>query len=306
MKKYLLAVSVCAIIGALVIAPAVQAASQNSGRGSVNKGKRAVEQALETRKGERPMQMVQINPNGKAILRGSVESINGETITVKSWGGTWTVRTSAATKHTPNKIVRTGTTGSVKGDIDKNGIVDKKDYALLQINFGRTSSNGVIALSTFDLDKNSIINDADVKLFNEQLNTKALNSAADFNKDGMVDTEDQRLLTTVLYTRVQSYSFSDVDVTGDGKINIDDFAQLSANFGTGTSSGAAVAVGDFVGVHGDVVAGSSFTIAATEIRNWAREGNIKIDKKELKKLKKLDKDSDDDEDDEDEDEDEDD
>jgi len=280
-------------VAAVLIAPNVYAASMNSGTGSMNKDKQhSIIQLLEDRKGERPFQMVEINSQGKAMIRGGVESVNGNTLIIKSWGGSWTVLTSAATKFTPKGM--NGTIGiangkAIVGDVNGDGTVDKKDYAFLQINFGRTKTDGVISLSTFDLNGDGMINDIDMKLFLEQLDTKALNSKADFNDDGFVNVADQTLITAALYTKVQNISFSDVDITRDGKINLDDFSQLSANFGTGATVGSPITKGDFVAVHGMIVSGSAFTINASEVRNWSREGNLKIEKKELKNLKKLEK-----------------
>lgn len=43
-------------------------------------------------------QTVQINPNGNVTLRGTVASVGGASIVMKSWGGDWTVNVGAGVK----------------------------------------------------------------------------------------------------------------------------------------------------------------------------------------------------------------
>lgn len=45
-----------------------------------------------------------VSAAGKVLLRGTIDSISGGTMAVKSWGGSWTVTTSSATNLMPNDM----------------------------------------------------------------------------------------------------------------------------------------------------------------------------------------------------------
>ena len=53
------------------------------------------------RSSHRPAMILEVNKNGKILLRGTVESVASSTLTLKSWGGTWTIKTSSDTKIHP-------------------------------------------------------------------------------------------------------------------------------------------------------------------------------------------------------------
>ncbi len=49
------------------------------------------------------MEMVlQVGPMGKVLLRGTIDSVSTNSLTVKSWGGDWTVNVSASTEVMPD------------------------------------------------------------------------------------------------------------------------------------------------------------------------------------------------------------
>jgi hypothetical protein len=50
-------------------------------------------------KAERPI--LQVGPEGKVLMRGTITSVGSGSLTVNSWGGTWTVNVSSATKVLP-------------------------------------------------------------------------------------------------------------------------------------------------------------------------------------------------------------
>jgi len=50
-------------------------------------------------KAERPI--LQVGPEGKVLMRGTIASVGSGSLTVNSWGGTWTVNVSSATKVLP-------------------------------------------------------------------------------------------------------------------------------------------------------------------------------------------------------------
>lgn len=89
MKKYLilgLLVSVLVVGGVISIgALPAESLSISSGPGSPSSG------------GVSPM-ILNIGPNGNILMRGVVESSDASSLTIKSWGGSWEVRVSAATQ----------------------------------------------------------------------------------------------------------------------------------------------------------------------------------------------------------------
>ncbi|MBI3633210.1 MAG: hypothetical protein HY226_02875 [Candidatus Vogelbacteria bacterium] len=50
--------------------------------------------------------VLQIEPKGNALLRGTIDSIASSSLVGKSWGGNWTVNFSSSTKLMPNDIAQ--------------------------------------------------------------------------------------------------------------------------------------------------------------------------------------------------------
>ena len=46
--------------------------------------------------------VLEVSPRGRALLRGTVDSVSADSLTVKSWGGSWTINVSSASKVLPN------------------------------------------------------------------------------------------------------------------------------------------------------------------------------------------------------------
>ena len=55
-------------------------------------------------KPERPVMVVQIGPAGNALIRGTVTNVGTDSLTVKSWGGDWTVKIDSNTKFLPRGL----------------------------------------------------------------------------------------------------------------------------------------------------------------------------------------------------------
>jgi hypothetical protein len=55
-------------------------------------------------KPERPPMVVQIGPDGNALIRGTVTNVGTNSLTVKSWGGNWTVKIEKDTKFLPKGL----------------------------------------------------------------------------------------------------------------------------------------------------------------------------------------------------------
>jgi len=48
--------------------------------------------------------VVQIGPMGNALIRGTVTNVGTDSLTIKSWGGNWTVKTNSNTKFLPQGL----------------------------------------------------------------------------------------------------------------------------------------------------------------------------------------------------------
>ncbi len=51
--------------------------------------------------------VLQVGPAGKVLLRGTIDSVSATSITVKSWGGDWTVNVSASASVMPQGVALT-------------------------------------------------------------------------------------------------------------------------------------------------------------------------------------------------------
>ena len=59
--------------------------------------------------------VVQIGPEGRTLLRGTIETIGSGSLTVKSWGGNWIVNISSSTKLMPTTDMSKFKTGDFVG-----------------------------------------------------------------------------------------------------------------------------------------------------------------------------------------------
>jgi hypothetical protein len=48
--------------------------------------------------------VVQVDSSGRALLRGTIDAVNGRTLTVKSWGGDWTLNVNASAEILPASV----------------------------------------------------------------------------------------------------------------------------------------------------------------------------------------------------------
>lgn len=69
--------------------------------------------------------MLQISPSGRTLLRGTVESVSSGAVTVKSWGGAWTVNVPTTAEVLPRGVALTdfkaGDFVGVQGTADEHG-----------------------------------------------------------------------------------------------------------------------------------------------------------------------------------------
>lgn len=60
--------------------------------------------------------VLEIKPNGAVLIRGTVSAVNSDSLTVKTWGGAWTVKISSATEIiTKDKTLSTIIVGDYVG-----------------------------------------------------------------------------------------------------------------------------------------------------------------------------------------------
>lgn len=68
--------------------------------------------------------VLQVGPGGKALLRGTVGSVSASSVTVKSWGGDWTVNVSSSAQVLPQGAAlssfQTGDFVGVQGTVDSS------------------------------------------------------------------------------------------------------------------------------------------------------------------------------------------
>ncbi len=147
MKKYLkfgLLVSVFVVLGFVGVEVFAESNSVNSGSGSLSSSS--------------PM-VVNIGPKGNVLMRGIVVGTPGtDSIKVKSWGGSWEVKISTATKLM--------SVGGVVADFQDGDFV------------------GV--LGTISTDGSFVVNASIVREWRQ----KGAQEAVDFDHDGILDVED--------------------------------------------------------------------------------------------------------------------
>jgi len=202
MKKYLMfgfLASVLVVIG--VVGVKVFAESTNSGPGSISGGSAS------------PM-ILNINPNGNVLMRGVVESSGTDSITVKSWGGSWKIKVSSTTKiMSANRVVSDFQTGDFVGvlgsivqdgsfivnasivrewrqkennkDNDKDSIPDDQDTD--------DDNDGISDISDskpHDHDNDSISDDKDTDDDDDGINDDKDSKQDDHDNDGISDSQD--------------------------------------------------------------------------------------------------------------------
>lgn len=158
--------------------------------------------------------MISINPNGNALLRGTIESVGADSLVIKSWGGNWTVKVTSATKFVGKNWSPAnfkvgdfvGVLGSVvqdgsfvinaeivrawgtRSDNDKDGIADNQDNdddndGILDVNeAGKANdhdNDGIADAQDQDDDNDGV------------LDVNESGKANDHDNDGISDAQDQ-------------------------------------------------------------------------------------------------------------------
>lgn len=93
MKKVVAMLGIAGFLATAGVAFAQTSATTESGTTSST--------AMSVASRTQPM-VLEVNPRGRVLLRGTVDSVSAGSLTVKSWGGSWTVNVSSASKVLPN------------------------------------------------------------------------------------------------------------------------------------------------------------------------------------------------------------
>ena len=128
--------------------------------------------------------MVNINPNGNALLRGVVESVGADFLVIKSWGGNWTVKLTSATKIVGKNRAfsdfKVGDFAGVLGNVVQDGSFTIN--AEIVRAWGQRSDN----------DKDGVPDNQDNDDDNDgTLDVNEAGKANDHDNDGTADAQDQ-------------------------------------------------------------------------------------------------------------------
>ena len=128
--------------------------------------------------------MVSINPNGSVLLRGSIESVGTDSLVIKSWGGSWTVKITGSTKILSRNgalsAFEVGSFAGVLGSIAQDGSFTVN--AEIVRAWGQRSDNDKDGIP--DAQDNDDDNDGKLDV-NEQ------GKSNDHDDDGIDDAQDQ-------------------------------------------------------------------------------------------------------------------
>lgn len=118
----------------------------------------------------------------------------------------------------------TGAT-TMSADIDRNGIVNSLDTAILTSNFGRSSSQGIIADADIDLNDDNVIGPEDWNIVASNIaKTPSTSVKGDINKDSVINEFDASLVQKNFGRAVLSnITFAQVDLNSNGYIDGGDY-----------------------------------------------------------------------------------
>ena len=108
-----------------------------------------------------PPMVVQINPNGGITLRGDITAINTNSITVKSWGGSWLVNILPTTNLMPIKDLsqfKVGDFIGVQGTVNQNSpwtidAVIFRDWTYKKVQNNNLSISGISGPTTLNVNQ---------------------------------------------------------------------------------------------------------------------------------------------------------
>lgn len=186
MQKYIIGgfFVILGVIGAAQLAAYAQSAVFSSGSGSS------------------PV-IVTINPNGSVLMRGVVESVGTDTVTIKSWGGVWTVKIDAATEIISPKNTlsdfKVGDIAGVRGEMAHD--------ASFTIGASIIRAWGTRA----DHDKDGIPDDQDSDDDNDRKPDTSDEKLFDHDNDGIQDNDDKDDDNDLIEDDTDTDDASDID-----------------------------------------------------------------------------------------------
>jgi hypothetical protein len=134
MKKSILGMT----IGALLLAVALVTPAQAKGNDAAERTNQNM--------------MVSVNPAGRATIQGKVTAISSSSVSIASWGGTWTVNFSGNVKakygqKLPLSSIKVGDVVTASGKISNNGglTIDAVSIRDVNLNVKPSSLKGVIS-----------------------------------------------------------------------------------------------------------------------------------------------------------------
>ncbi len=156
--------------------------------------------------------ILNINPSGNVLMRGFVESVGTDSIVVKSWGGSWTVKISATTNIISlNRVITDIQSGDFVGisgnitqdgsfvidaniarkwvsrvDSDKDGISDDQDKDDDNDNIEDSKDS-----KSKDHDNDDISDDLDIDDDNDGIEDSKDSKSEDHDNDGLIDSQDK-------------------------------------------------------------------------------------------------------------------
>jgi peptidoglycan hydrolase-like protein with peptidoglycan-binding domain len=141
------------------------------------------------------------------------------------------VQTGNVSSNTVSFLVTADT--SFNADIDRNGIVNNLDVAILTTNFGRSSSQGIIADADIDLNDDNIIGAEDFNIVASNIGkTPSTTVKGDINKDGAITDMDAGYVQKNFGRAVLStITFAQVDLNNNGYIDAGDYNIIATKIG---------------------------------------------------------------------------
>jgi len=123
---------------------------------------------------------------------------------------------------------------SIPGDVNRDGVVDRSDLAIVSENFGTSSG---ATWEDGDMDGDGDVDLSDLAIVKRNFGkTGPTSIPGDINRDGVVDRSDLAIVSENFGTS-SGATWEDGDMDGDGDVDLSDLVIVKRNFGkTDTSS----------------------------------------------------------------------
>jgi Ca2+-binding EF-hand superfamily protein len=116
------------------------------------------------------------------------------------------------------------------GDVNRDGVIDQADIALIQASFGSHAEVGNWNPDA-DINGDGVVNQTDLSIAQSNFG-KTFHSLGDVNGDGVIDQTDLALIQAAFGSHPGSANWNPAcDLNGDGKVDIRDVAVCEAHQG---------------------------------------------------------------------------